>query len=318
MGYYRRFVPQFASIAAPLVALTDKEVVYAWSAACQTAFERLRETLISAPLLHFPRKDLPYVVDTDASEYGIGGVLAQQDGDQELVIAYYSKSLNAAQRKYCTTRKELLAMVAVLQANKSYLLGGHFSVRTDHKALLWLARLKDAQGMMARWFNKLQQFDFTITHRAGKKHLNADGLSRCPQCTNDSCIGASKPNDVVAMQPYACTEIGSSNDSLILPMESGEDWIATLQTVGSESSSLGVLEQFKLDQRSDPVLKITIAWCEGQDCPDDWKEVPQSSRELQTLWLGRANLYVSENGLLWRRSTSLQLAQLVVPAARRH
>ena len=93
---------------------------------------------------------MPYIVDTDASDYGIGGVLSQCIEGTEHVIAYYSKSLNPAQQKYCTTRRELLAVVATLDHFKGYIWGPKFVVRTDHAALVWLKNLKNIQGMLAR------------------------------------------------------------------------------------------------------------------------------------------------------------------------
>ena len=94
------------------------------------------------PVLAFPKEDLPYIVDTDASDYGIGGVLSQCIEGTEHVIAYYSKSLNPAQQKYCTTRRELLAVVATLDHFRGYVWGPKFVVRTDHAALVWLENLK--------------------------------------------------------------------------------------------------------------------------------------------------------------------------------
>ena len=126
-------------------------------------------------------------MDTDASDYGIGGVLSQCIEGTEHVIAYYSKSLNPAQQKYCTTRRELLAVVATLDHFKGYIWGPKFVVRTDHAALVWLKNLKNIQEMLARWLAKLQQFHFEIIHRPGVQHGNADGLSRCPQCERGAC-----------------------------------------------------------------------------------------------------------------------------------
>ena len=113
-GYYRRFVPDYSTVAQPLVRLLGKDCKFKWSGACQDAFKALRALLIKAPVLAFPKEDLPYIVDTDASDYGIGGVLSQCIEGTEHVIAYYSKSFNPAQQKYCTTRRELLAVVATL------------------------------------------------------------------------------------------------------------------------------------------------------------------------------------------------------------
>ena len=135
-GYYRRFVPDYSTVAQPLVRLLGKDCK--WTDACQDAFMALRALLIKAPVLAFPKEDLPYIVDTDASDYGIGGVLSQCIEGTEHVIAYYSKSLNPAQQKYCTTRRELLAVVSTLDHFKGYVWGPKFIVRTDHAALVWL------------------------------------------------------------------------------------------------------------------------------------------------------------------------------------
>ena len=110
-GYYRRFVPDYSTVAQPLVHLLGK---FEWTTACQDAFKNLRALLIKAPVLAFPKEDLPYIIDTDASDYGIGGVLSQDIDGTEYVIAYYSKSLNPVQQKYCTTKCELLAVVSTL------------------------------------------------------------------------------------------------------------------------------------------------------------------------------------------------------------
>ena len=135
-GYYRRFVPDYSTVAQPLVRLLGKDCKFKWTDACQDAFMALRALLIKAPVLAFPKEDLPYIVDTDASDYGIGGVLSQCIEGTEHVIAYYSKSLNPAQQKYCTTRRELLAVVSTLDHFKGYVWGPKFIVRTDHAALV--------------------------------------------------------------------------------------------------------------------------------------------------------------------------------------
>ena len=146
-GYYRRFVPDYSTVAQPLVHLLGKDCKFEWTTACQDAFKALRALLITAPVLAFPKEDLPYIIDT-ASDYGIGGVLSQDIDGTEYVIAYYSKSLNPAQQKYCTTKRELLAVVYTLGHFKGYVWGPHFRIRTDHAALLWLTNLKNNVGTL--------------------------------------------------------------------------------------------------------------------------------------------------------------------------
>ncbi len=108
------------------------------------------------------------------------------------VIAYASKTLSDCQCHYCTTNKELLAVVMAVDLFKYYLTGRHFTVVTDHVSLTWLHNFRETEGMVARWISRLQPFDFTIVHRPGKHHRHADGLSHrtsrackretCPEC----------------------------------------------------------------------------------------------------------------------------------------
>ena len=235
-GYYRRFVPDYSTVAQPLVHLLGKDCKFEWTTAYQDAFKALHALLITAPVLAFPKEDLPYIIDTDASDYGIGGVLSQDVDGTEYVIAYYSKSLNPAQQKYCTTKCELLAVVSTLDHFKGYVWGPHFRIRTDHAALLWLTNLKNIQGMLARWLAKLQQFNFAIEHRPGTHHGNADGLSRCPQCDRGSCIPTSTTHQHDPEQPYAYSGGGSSMDSELIPLESGELCVAAIATALSDNS----------------------------------------------------------------------------------
>ena len=129
-------------------------------------------------------------MDTDASNYAMGGVLSQMVDGKEQVIAYASVAFNKAQMNYCTTHRELLAVVTMTRRFRHYLLGRHFKLRTDHSSLRWLLNYKDVDGMLARWLTKLQEFDMSIEHRPGRLHGNADGLSRCHKCKNPNCVGA--------------------------------------------------------------------------------------------------------------------------------
>ena len=113
VGYYRRFIPRFADIVEPLVALTGKDVPFVWRPECAAAFLLLRDALVRAPILAFPTESGDYVLDTDASNFGLGGVLSQIQNDQERVIAYCSRALRPSLRKYCTTKREMLAAVSM-------------------------------------------------------------------------------------------------------------------------------------------------------------------------------------------------------------
>lgn len=195
-NYHRRFIKDFAAIANPLTGLTKKNVVYTWGEDQQRAFDALKEALITAPVLNHPQRNAPFILDTDASAYALGGVLSQVVDGQERVIGYASQTLSKSQRNYCTTHRELLAVVQMTKTFKHFLWGRHFLIRTDHSSLRWLMNYRDADGMVSRWLTKLQEFDFVIEHRPGLKHLNADGLSRCHSCKNPDCPGFMKHLDV--------------------------------------------------------------------------------------------------------------------------
>ena len=196
-GYYRRFVRDFASIARPLHRLTEHTSPFVWTNDCQIAFEELRHRLCSAPILAFPDFSREFILDTDASDVGIGAVLSQVDEEgHERVIAYGSRALTKPERRYCVTRRELLAVVQFTRQYRPYLMGRKFILRTDHGSLTWLRNFRDPEGQIARWLERLEELDFDIVHRRGKAHTNADALSRlpCQQCGRESHV---TPTDAV-------------------------------------------------------------------------------------------------------------------------
>jgi len=144
-------VKDFASIAKPLHQLTEKKSSFCWNDECQVAFDHLKQCLTSAPTLVMPNWSSPFTIDTDASDTGVGAVLSQTDDEgTEHVIAYASRLLSKTERNYCTTRKELLAVITFLSHFRQYLLGRHFTVRTDHGALTWLQGFKNPEGQLDR------------------------------------------------------------------------------------------------------------------------------------------------------------------------
>ena len=201
-SYYRRFIKNFAAVAKPLHRLTEKGAPFRWTADCKHAFQELRQRLTSTPVLAHPDFNRPFVLDTDASDTGIGAVLSQVDeGGKERVIAYGSRLLSKPERNYCVTRRELLAVVTFVRQFRPYLMGQRFLLRTDHGSLTWLRNFKDPEGQLARWLEILQQFDFEIVHRRGRKHTNADALSRlpCRQCKRDTHFSTQPAEDQVAV-----------------------------------------------------------------------------------------------------------------------
>ncbi|KAL5515900.1 hypothetical protein EMCRGX_G001145 [Ephydatia muelleri] len=140
-GYYRKIIPEYATIAAPLTELTKKEQpnCLAWSSGCAEAFEALKRHLCTSPVLKCPNFERPFVLQTDASDWGVGAVLSQKDDDDnEHPVAYFSKKLLPRERRYSTIEKECLAIKLATHAFRVYLLGKPFTVQTDHHALEWL------------------------------------------------------------------------------------------------------------------------------------------------------------------------------------
>ena len=130
----------------------------------------MKQHLTSAPLLALPDWSRPFIVNTDASDTGIGAILSQVQADgEEHVVSYASRLLTKAERNYCVTRKELLAVVTFLHHFRQYLIGAKFIIHTGHGALIWLQSFKSPEGQLARWLEKLQEFDFTIVHRPGEE-----------------------------------------------------------------------------------------------------------------------------------------------------
>ena len=179
-SYYRRFIKNFADIAAPLHDLTKGGQEFSWTPAADQAFNDLKNRLCSAPILSLPDFSLPFTIHTDASDFGLGAVLSQRRGENEKVIAYASRTLTPAERNYSTTEKECLAIVWTVNYWRPYLLGKAFDIVTDHQSLTWLQGLKEPKGRLARWILALQEYEFEIKHRPGRQHSNADTLSRFP------------------------------------------------------------------------------------------------------------------------------------------
>ena len=217
-SYYRRFVKSFADVAAPLHALSRKDAVFVWGPEQQKSFDHMKLVLTTAPILGMPRNEGTFYLDTDASDRGLGAVLSQVQEDREVVIAYSSRMLDKAERNYCVTRKELLAVVYGLRTYRQYLLGRRFTIRTDHSALRWLQRTPEPLAQQARWLTFIEQFNpFDIQHRAGSRHGNADSLSR---------------------KPESCRQCGNCQTTSILPTdprpESYEQSVAEEQTSAAE------------------------------------------------------------------------------------
>lgn len=142
-----------------------------------------------------------YILDCDASDTGIGAVLAQIQNGEERPICYASQLYNRHEKNYNVTRKELLALITFVKKFRQYLLGKPFTIRTDHAALQWLKKTPEPIGQQARWLEILEEFDYEVQHRPGAKHSNADALSRRPPDGDDLAFAAAAARPDV-LEPF--------------------------------------------------------------------------------------------------------------------
>ena len=157
-SYHRSFIKDVAKISGPLYEMTGK-AKFQWKQPQQQTFDRLKVLLLSAPDLFLQNKNDYFILDTDASDKAIEAALIQFQNDEERVIAYGSFILTPEQRRYCTIRKDLLAIICFTRQFKLYLLGRQFTVRTDHSRLKWVLGFKELQGQLARWMQELSQIE---------------------------------------------------------------------------------------------------------------------------------------------------------------
>ncbi|KAJ0949182.1 putative nucleotidyltransferase, Ribonuclease H [Helianthus annuus] len=173
-GYYRRFIQGFSKIAQPLTTLTQKGVAYKWNTVQESAFQRLKDNLCSAPILSLPDGTDDFVVYYDASIHGLGCVLMQR----EKVIAYASRQLKTHEKNYTTHDLELGAVIFALKIWRHYLYGTKCTIYTDHRSLEHIFRQKELNMRQRRWVELLNDYECAIKYHPGKANVVADALSR--------------------------------------------------------------------------------------------------------------------------------------------
>ncbi|GFS47181.1 hypothetical protein TNCV_2053491 [Trichonephila clavipes] len=183
-----------------------------------------------------------FILDMDVSHDSIGAVLSQEIDGQESYITYFSNCLSKPERNYCVTRKELLAIVKAMEHFHPYLYGRRFLLRTDHASLTWLLNFKNSEGQIARWIQRLQEYDVEIRHRKGSGHGNVDALSRKP-CL-DSCKHCSRIEKKFGVIDQTVHQVTTPSTSALEP------WTD---------------ESILKDQRADPEIKPILEFKESSD-----------------------------------------------------
>jgi predicted aspartyl protease len=249
-NYYRQYVVDFAKIAAPLHKLTGKTAKWEWSEREEEAFVNLKSAMQITPVLMLYDPHRPVMVDCDSSNYALGGVLVQMDDEgNEKPVAFYSRCLSKTEAVYCTTRKELLAVLACLRHWRYYLLGRKVVVRTDHSSLVWLKSFKNPENQLARWLEELSQYDIELQHRPGSKSGNADALSRRP--CHEKCTYCERRE--VREQEFNIRHIS---------IQAEINW--------------------SIEQEKDPDLKQVMEWKINNSKPE-WEEVSGGSLHFETI-----------------------------------
>ncbi|RXN37833.1 Transposon Ty3-G Gag-Pol poly [Labeo rohita] len=303
-SYYRRFVKDFATVAKPLHNLLRKHVRFHWTPESQQAFDTLKELLTTAPILGYPMDSGDLILDTDASNFGIGAVLSQLQQGEERVLAYGSRSLTPTEQNYCTTRRELLAVVEFTTHFRQYLLGRSFTVRTDHSSLQWLIRMREPEGQLARWLEKLGEYDFKVVHRPGRCHENADVLSRRPCRSTCPC----NLNPILS-SPQLCHQAVQCNfdDELVnigsaaISLESCQVGVVQPAITASTSSFSGwTTKELCAAQAADPDIAPIKRWMKESEERLSWEDVSPCGPATKAYWSQWQRLYLKDDILVRR------------------
>ena len=311
VNYHRQFIQGYSDIAAPLYAIVGAKKDFLWGPEQDKAFAALKEALLTPPVLSIPTTDDPFILDTDASDVAIAAELIQVQNGAEKVIAYGSFALTGEQRRYCTTRKELLAIIRFTRQFKTYLLGRPFKVRTDHASLVWLLNFKHPEGQLARWLEELSQYDMTIVHRPGRLHRNADALSRMP--TEDFCGNYTGHGDLKALPCGGCAYCSRAQhnwDSFITEV----DDVGQLRDRSGGTSSTPVSgeiqrvswaqaltpEEIRDAQKSDEELAIIVKWLEGEGVPDE-NVLAMGSPAMKFYWVNKDLMKLKDTILMYSK-----------------
>ncbi|KAJ4807690.1 polyprotein [Rhynchospora pubera] len=215
-GYYRKFVQHYGVISRPLTDLLKKDS-FKWNDQAQLAFDNLKSAMTKAPVLSLPDFSKPFVLETDASQTGIGAVLMQE----RKPLAFLSKGLGIKNQSLSTYEKELLAVVTAVNKWRHYLVGGPFIIRTDHISLKNLLEQRIHTSMQHKSLGKLLGLHYTIEYKKGTHNLVADALSRREGFDENTQSSCSELCIVSELVPQWVLELQSSY--------TGDDWILQLR-----------------------------------------------------------------------------------------
>ena len=215
VGYYRRFIKDFAKLTKPLTRCLKKGAKIEITEDYKVAVEKCKQILVNHPILTYPDFSKPFILTTDASNVALGAVLSQGPIGQDKPIAYASRTLSSTEQKYTTIEKELLAIIFATKYFRPYLYSRKFYIYTDHRPLVWLFNLKDPNSKLTRWRLRLQEYDYEIIYKKGIQNSNADALSRV-QINIMQTEDADETNSMMV-------NVDDELDNVIHDLETGQD-----------------------------------------------------------------------------------------------
>lgn len=227
VGFYRKFIANFAKIARPLTDLTrtKSKTKFEWNREAEMSYNKLKKLIQTAPMLHAPDETKPFWLNTDASDFAIGAVLSQKDDEDVLrPLAFYSAKLKGAEIRYPTHEKELLAIIKALKNFRSYIYGRPINVQTDHKTLQYFTTQPKLSLRQARWAELMADYNLNIGYHPGKMNVVADYLSRRPDWRSVQDVQGKEENEqcceVIELIPKTCEETAERIKSCQLNDES--------------------------------------------------------------------------------------------------
>ena len=275
-SYYRKFIPNFSEICAPLTNLTRKDIPYLWSEKCQASFDTSKNKADHSthPIISQTRWRSIYFGHR-CQQYWNWSCFVSGSGWGRVGDSLCQSYAEWHRKKLLYNKERTSGCSLCSGAFRHYLYGQEFVIRSDHASLKWLKNFKNADGLLARWLAKLEAYHFTFTHRKGSAHGNADALSRMPtrKCPRSDCPQCSLPVRVI-------TETEN---------ETGQDWLKGWTK-----------EDIRQWQRDDPNLGQIIKWMEDSSWRPNGAVIAGMSKDIKAFWNQWDGLQL-KNGLLYRK-----------------
>ena len=327
VGYYRRFIPKFSIIANPLHGLitgeeaqSSKQHKVKWTTDCQAAFQRLKESCINSPILIYAHYDEPFFLSTDASIDGLGAVLYQKREGNLKPIAYASRSLNNAEKKYTSHRLEFLALKwAITQKFHEYLYGAkdQVTVYTDNNPLTYILTTAKLDATGHRWVADLANYHFKILYRPGKENKDADALSRRPWYNDQEEVKKATEIGTPVMQA-TLQSVHSSMEGYIEQMIGHNHVRQEVMDEPTEEQVESVEDWTKLQAEDKLIAEVRE---QVKDASFRKRLVQEKDSAEMQMFIKQRSAFLLRDGILYRKTrvykSSESRLQLVVPTGYR-